>query len=262
MDLGGKNKGLTIIQSAYYIPNISSNLLSVSYLLKQGFSVNFNHNECQIFCNKDQELCGIAKEVDGLFILKAKPVMQERAYISLTTRELNEDLDLNPESHKVALIAQTKRSIATLETWHRQLCHISLNAVKQLSKYDMVTGMEISPSNVKVPMCIPCLEGKQMWYKIPSQSKTIHPRLLYRVYSDLCGPMQTRSHQGEYYFLTFIDGNAHHVKVKLLVTKSKTCKMIIALIECAEVETGEQVNFFHSNGGGEFGSKELADYFE
>ena len=69
-----------------------------------------------IFCNKDQELCGIAKEVDSLFILKAKLVIQEHAYISLTTRKLNEDSDLNPESHKVALIAQTKRSKATLET--------------------------------------------------------------------------------------------------------------------------------------------------
>ena len=119
MDLGGGKKGLTIIQSAYYVPNISGNLLSISYLLKQGFSVNFNNNECQIFCIEDQELCGIAKEVDGLFILKAKQVIQECAYISLTTRELNEDSDLNPESHKVALIAWTKRSKATLETWHR-----------------------------------------------------------------------------------------------------------------------------------------------
>ena len=51
--------------------------------------------------------------------------------------------------------------------------------------------------------------------------------------------MQTRLNQGQYYFLTFIDGNAHHVKVKLLVTKSETYKMIIALIERAEVETGK-----------------------
>ena len=119
MNLGGGKKGLTIIRSAYYIPNISGNLLSISYLLKQGFSVNFNNDKCRIFSNKDQELCGIAKEVDGLLILKAKLVIQEHTYISLTMRELNEDSDLNPESHKVAFIAQTKRSKAMLETWHR-----------------------------------------------------------------------------------------------------------------------------------------------
>ena len=47
MDLGGGKKGLTIIRSAYYIPNVSSNLLSVLYLLKQGLSVNYNNDECQ-----------------------------------------------------------------------------------------------------------------------------------------------------------------------------------------------------------------------
>ena len=97
-----------------------------------------------------------------------------------------------------------KKSKATLETWHRRLGHISLNAVKQLSKRDMVTGMEISPSNIKGPTCVPCLEGKQTRDEIPNQSNTIHPRVLHRVYSDLCGPMQTQSRQGKYYFLTFL----------------------------------------------------------
>ena len=130
-----EEKDLPVIWSAYYMPNVSGNLLSISYLLKQGFSVNFNNNECCIFCNKDQELCGIAKEVDGLFILKAKPMIQETTYTSLTMLKLNEDSDLNPESHRVTLISQTKKSKVTLETWHRQLGHISLNAVKQLSKH-------------------------------------------------------------------------------------------------------------------------------
>jgi len=82
MDLGGGKKGLIIIWSAYYVPDVSGNLLSVSYLIKRGYSVNFNNNECRILCKQDQELCGIAKEVDGLFIVNAKPIIPERAYIS------------------------------------------------------------------------------------------------------------------------------------------------------------------------------------
>ena len=64
------------------------------------------------------------------------------------------------------------------------------------------------------------------------------------------------------YFLTFIDGNTHYIKVKLLKSEDKTCAALKALIECAEVETGERVNYFCSDGGGEYGSKELATYFE
>ena len=98
MDLGGGKKGLIIICSMYYVPDISGNLLSVSYLIKRGYSVNFNNNKCHILCKQDQELCGIAKEVEGLFIVNAKPIILERAYISKTIKEISEDSDLNPET--------------------------------------------------------------------------------------------------------------------------------------------------------------------
>lgn len=74
--------------------------------------------------------------------------------------------------------------------------------------------------------------------------------------------METESRQREKYFLTFIDGNTHYVKVKLLRTKGETCAALKAFTERAEVETGERVNYFRSDGGGEYGSKVLAMYFE
>ena len=262
MDLGGGRKGLTVIRSAYYVPDVSGNLLSVSYLIKRGYSVNFSDDECRIFCKQDRELCGIAKEVDGLFIVNAKPIIPEHAYISRTTREISEDSDLDPTSHEAALIARTKTSKATLSIWHRRLGHISLDAVKQLLRRNMVTGMDISSDDTSGSTCVPCLEGKQTRDQIPKESSTKHPRILHRIYLDLCGPMQTQSRHGELYILTFIDGNTHYVKVKLLKSKAETCAALKALIEHAEVETGEHVNYFRSDGGGEYGSKELATYFE
>ena len=174
-------------------------------------------------------------------------MVPERAYVSFTKREIGEDTDLDPTSLQAALITQTKTSRAPLGTWHRRLSYILTDAVKKLLKHDMVTGMEISPDNKTESTCIPCLEGKQTQNEIPRQSNVTHLRVLHCIYSDLCGPMQTCSRQGKFYFLTFIDRNAHHVKVKLLVTKSETCQTIIALIEQAEVETRECINFFHSD---------------
>ena len=118
MDLGGGKKGLIIICSTYYMPDLSRNILSISYLIKRGYSVNFNNNECRILCKQDQELCGIAKEVDGLFIVNAKPIILEHAYTSKTIKEISEDSDLNPETHEAALITQTKTSKAILGMWH------------------------------------------------------------------------------------------------------------------------------------------------
>ena len=50
--------------------------------------------------------------------------------------------------------------------------------------------------------------------------------------------------------------------MKLLHTKDETCAALKAFIEHAKVETGERVNYFCSDGGGEYGSKVLATYFE
>jgi len=50
-----------------------------------------------------------------------------------------------------------------------------------------------------------------------------------------------------------------YVKVKLLRTKDETCAALKAFIEHTEVETGERVNYFRSDGGGEYGSKVLAN---
>ena len=81
MNLSGGKKCLTIIQTMYYVPNLSRNLISVSYLTKRGYSVNFDNSQCRIF-TKSGELCGVAQDVDNLYTLNAKPVIPEHAYIS------------------------------------------------------------------------------------------------------------------------------------------------------------------------------------
>jgi len=54
--------------------------------------------------------------------------------------------------------------------------------------------------------------------------------------------------------MTFIDSHSRYIKVELLKTKDEAEEKLMALIECAEVETGEQVNYFRSDGGGEYSS--------
>ena len=44
--------------------------------------------------------------------------------------------------------------------------------------------------------------------------------------------------------MTFIDGYSWYIKVELLKTKDETKEKLMALIKHAEVETGEQVNYF------------------
>ena len=47
-----------------------------------------------------------------------------------------------------------------------------------------------------------------------------------------------------HYFIIFINGHSQYIKVELLKTKDKAKKKLMALIECVEIEMGEQMNYF------------------
>ncbi len=58
--------------------------------------------------------------------------------------------------------------------------------------------------------------------------------------------------------MTFIDGHSRYIKVELLKTKDEAVEKLMVLIEHAEVETGKWVNYFRSDGGGEYSSGRFA----
>ena len=56
----------------------------------------------------------------------------------------------------------------------------------------MVSGMDISDSEgMHEEKCVPCLEGKQHHTVIPPEYDVESPQVLHRMYSDICGPMET-----------------------------------------------------------------------
>ena len=62
--------------------------------------------------------------------------------------------------------------------------------------------------------------------------------------------------------MTFIDSHSQYIKVKLLKTKDKAKEKLMALIEHAKVKTGKQVNYFQSNGGGEYSFGQFVKYLK
>jgi hypothetical protein len=127
----------------------------------------------------------------------------------------------------------------------------------------MVKGMEISNSKDEPDtpkLCTSCIHGKATQTVIPKTTDTVHPHLLYCVHSDICGPMRTTTHTSHHYFSTFTDSKSHHITIYLQKTKDKTFDAFKAYVTQAEVITGKQVNFLHTDGGGEYNSTELNVY--
>lgn len=105
---------------------------SVSYLTKRGYHINFTDNGCRIR-DGSGTLCRIAYESENLYILKATPVIPERAYISRSLEEITEDTDLDPIALQTAYVARYSK--ANLNTWHRRLGHIASDSVKRLRRF-------------------------------------------------------------------------------------------------------------------------------
>ena len=123
------------LQDIYYVPYIgTNNLLSVTYMVWKGYTVNFGINICEI--SKAVSIIGKAKNRKRLWVLDGNPVVP------------------NPHVTHVAK--------ASLSVWHKQLGHVMTRSVKKFLESSMVTGMELidDSTNHADGECIACIKEK------------------------------------------------------------------------------------------------------
>ena len=120
-------------------------------------------------------------------------------------------------------------------------------------------GLEHYKSNANGKLCEPCVKGKAhreaFQKKASARSEAQH--VLARVHADLMGPMQTPSLDGAEYVLVLVDEWSRMVFAIPLRSKAE----IIAWCKAAKAKHGRGVVEFHSDGGGEFSSQVLLDFF-
>ena len=154
-------------------------------------------------------------------------------------------------------------SEADIDVWHRHVGHVNVQSILKLLRKEMVNGMSVSDAKeMHEGQCIPCLEGKQHCAVILTESDIKSPQMLHRPYLDICGPMETTVWKGYCYFVTFINSYSHHLIIKLIKVKSNVSNLTKEYLKRAEAETGKHTNYFCRNGGGEYESMPLQDYFK
>ena len=211
----------------YHVPNMgTNNLLSVTYMSERNYSTIFGRDECSIL--KGMNVIGRARKRNKLWILEGKTLFptQESAHV---TR-------------------------ASINTWHRCLGHAMMQSIKKLIDQSMVTGMEAETEKDGAvhTHCISCLKGKRTRDVILKKSDVENPRRLHRIHSNVCGPFDVEGYSRCRYFVTFVDGFSHYVRIKPIRTKDEASKVLMNWIIRSEVETGERVNFLRTDGGGEY----------
>ena len=152
---------------------------------------------------------------------------------------------------------------ATLATWHRRLCHRTLDtgSVKYLAS--KVKDMEVSsneePNTSKI--CGICAIGRQH-KEAGTKTRDKADNILDVVHSDLCGPMQTAGLGGERYFITLIDERSGRVGVSLLHTKDGTLAAFEGYRARAEKSSGRDIKALRSDGGGEYVNHRFKKYLK
>ena len=221
--LNFRNKFL-VLDNVFFIPNFRRNLISVSMLHEQLFSISSINNEIVILRN-------------GLDICHAKP--ENGMYVLMPTEQSLNNSELFKVEHPKCNKRQKVSHSDNMYLWHLRLGHINLDRINRLVKDGPLRKLNVGT----LPVCESCLEGKMT--KRPFSMKGERSKEpLQLVHSDVCGPLSVQSRGGYEYFVTFIDDYSRYGYVYLINKKSKTFGKFKEFMEEAEKQLGKLLKNF------------------
>lgn len=225
----GKSTAMSAeVKNVLVVPELCTNLLSVSQLVNSGNSIEFNTNGCQIYRN-DGVLIGTADLIDNMYKLR-----QTKCGNSFLASKSEQDL------------------------WHRRFGHVGHDKLHSLNGGNMETGIAFSRMQRK--QCEICLKGKQA--RLPfgkSDSQTTKPLEL--IHSDVCGPMYEASFGGALYFATFMDDFTGITFTYTMERKAKVFEKFIEFKAMAEKQTGEKILKVRTDNGTEYVNTAFKNFF-
>jgi hypothetical protein len=154
---------------------MKNNFIFVSKLISEGLKLECDKDGCKV------------NNVHGIVVAEAR--REKNLYL----------FNINVQKESVNVVKYSNEG-ATL--WHQRLGHLNMVSLKQLEI--MVNGMNLK----EVPLhhvCEACIEGKHQRTYFPKNEATRASKFLELVHNNVCGPMNTTSHGGARYFVTFID---------------------------------------------------------
>lgn len=249
--------GYKIISNVYLVPQLSTNLLSVSELTRKGYKVNFDTKTCKIM--DGPETIATAKYVNGVYQLNTLDIglncsivsdvgMQPLCMVSDSSNLSKLDCDVSEHSN-----------METQEVWHRRLGHLNSRSMN-IMKNGMVFG--INYDNSKFKSCIACIKGKLAKLPFSKQSSSRCKEILGLIHTDLCGPMPNKSLSGARYFLTFIDDFSRKTFVYFLKSKEEVFDKFKLFKNLVEKETDRKIKMIRSDNGGEYINNQFQEFLQ
>jgi transposase InsO family protein len=156
---------------------------------------------------------------------------------------------------------QGESANVSMEELHARLNHLPFSAVRRLIHSRSVSGMpdRVTDAHPSSEFCEDCVNGKLT--RVPHTRPVAHAEVpLQWVYSDVHGPVPTRSRQGNIYWVSFIDDHSRFPAIYFIRNKSDVCGVFKRYRAWAENATGHRIGILRDDKGGEYTSTELDRY--
>lgn len=225
----GNDEKYVTIKNVEYVPNLCTNLLSVSQMALNGKRVVFNKNYCNIIDNGTNRVVATASLVDGLYKLNCK----------------------HPKT-----ISGNASVVVDYKLWHRRLGHIGNELVSATTQ----KNRSVNSKSADEAPCVICVKGKQT--RTPfKESQTAAKSVLDIVHSDVMGPFQVASFSGSRYILTFVDDYSRKVFVIPIKSKSEVYQEFVKFKTFVENQCSKKIKVFRSDNGTEYVNNNFKNLF-
>ncbi|TYK22560.1 F5J5.1 [Cucumis melo var. makuwa] len=175
---------LPCLNDVRYVDGLKANLISVSQLCDQGYSINFSKDSCVVINKDNQILVKGSRQADNCY-------------------------------HWISNNSEVCHSTKEDQTWlwHRKLEHINLKSIDRVVRNDAVIDVPNTDVNSKF-VCGDCLIEKQTKASHKSLKRCSTNSVLELLHMDLMGPMQTESLGGKKYVLVAREKGVKIVRIR------------------------------------------------
>lgn len=206
------------VKNVLFVPELATNLLSVSKIIGSGCCVEFCDEGCRIK-NKQGTTVATANCMNGTY-----------------------KLNTNCNQALSTMVCDSNY------VWHQRMGHINFNDLSKLQ--NCAEGIKLVTQKEDI-ICTSCLEGKQTRQPFKHEGSRAN-ELLELIHSDMCGPMEIKSIGGARYFLTFVDDYSRKVYVYILCNKYEALEKFKEFKNQVENELNKKIKILRSDNGKEY----------
>lgn len=232
------------ISDTYYSPDLATNLISVSKMVKKGFSVLFDNRGCKIR-TADGELLLTVPEKDGLYIL-------EQPEFECASNE-------NAQSYANAVKNKGKVKKLSQYLWHSRLGHLNSKHMECLRDGEFTTGIDFESSDLSE--CVTCVEGKHRRLPVPQRSDSRASKILELVHTDIA-VVNVVSNGGAKYAIIFVDDYSRKTFIYPMHRKADTFAKFKEFHVFVEKQTDQKLKCIRSDNGTEYFSNNFKSYLK